>query len=102
MFLNIKTGTPLPEMTQRCCEMSPQPMLASYVDTNQWYLRLDDQFVELSIESYVVSAFDLLFKSFFVFDVSYPSQAENFYEFIGLIYDGKSSKTKVTGLHTAI
>ena len=70
-----------------------QPILILF-DNQQIFLKLDHQYCLINSNS-ITYAIDLLFKSFWTFNVKYPDEASYFYYFVELIFGIKDNKKPV-------
>ena len=87
---HFKLGTPFNEITEIVNGITLQPILVCF-DNNQIFLKLDSKYCELPSGNFLY-AIDLLFKSFYVFNVDYPSQASYFYYFIENIFEMRNNQ----------
>lgn len=72
---------------EKCNSITFQPLLVVIENqTNkQFFLKLDSKLME--IRSDFINALDLLFKSFWVFNVDYTSQGTYVYNFLEIVYE---------------
>ena len=74
-----------------CNTFTKQPTLL-LLDNAQIILKLDNELIEL--EGGFTNALDILFKSFWVFQVEYPETAANIYYFIERCLNIKTDKSR--------
>lgn len=100
----LKEGTPLEEIDEKISSYNTQPTLVIYQSTStisQIFLKLDHQFLEL--KRGLLNALDILFKVFWIFNLEYPNQAFNFFNFLESIYNiGDNKKPTIEELKKLI
>ena len=74
---------PFTEITEIINKISKQPMLV-LLDSNQIFLKLDTHFIEM--KEGLVNAIDILFKTFWIFNVQYPVAATNVFRFLEIVF----------------
>lgn len=77
---------PLDEITLKMQKLEcHQPFLIRFKN-GQIFLRLEDRICALLDSTNITNAFDLLFKTFWVFNIKYPKEVEYLYYFLEMIF----------------
>ena len=105
-FCSFQEGTNLPQSVKDGCagvSTNIQPYIVCVKgqnNHNSFFIQGDGWFVKPH-NCNPVTAFDLLFKAYFVLNLCYPRELNNFYNFIeAYVYDlGKKSRGVVASLH---
>lgn len=86
--LFFQTNTSFEEVIKE--KKTNQPFLIATGDTrqhiNQYFICIDNKILAEENIKHVCQAFDILFKSFFVFNVNYDSALECFFNFVQVFF----------------
>lgn len=96
MIIYFQSNTPRENYTFT----SQQPFLIAVGPNksaiSQYFLSIDGRLINIPLEFSFIEAFDLMFKAFYIFNLQFDYDLENFYKFLSIFVYKIESREKAT------